>query len=183
MIKNKTTGYHGTTYDAAQSILTEKRFRHSTRNNDWLGTGSYFFAYKAHAKYWVNNDNFASQKTAILEADLEYTRGQLLDLDDPDDLYRLNKTISKAIANAKTSKNPGPIVNFENLSEDRRWCFACNFFRKLNPSIGIIMYTFPTEYCDISGFSKNQRQICVSFDSIIVNIKNITESRGVSDER
>lgn len=171
MIKYKITGYHGTTYDAAQNILKEKQFRHSTRKNDWLGTGSYFFAYKAHAKYWLKNETFKSQKTAILEADFEYTREQLLDLDDPEDFFKLDRTIKKAIANIKTGKNPGPIVNLENSPVDKQWCLACNFYRKLNRSIGIIIYTFPIEPRSIAGFSQTQRQICVSNDDLVVNIK------------
>ena len=86
-------GYHGTTLSAAESILKDGYFKHSTRNNDWLGTGAYFFSYEDHAKQWIKHRRFRGKKTQILKATLGYTSEQMLDLDNPETRRQINHVV------------------------------------------------------------------------------------------
>lgn len=172
MINYTKTGYHGTIYSSAQNILKEQQFKPSTRKNDWLGTGAYFFAYRIHAEQWIQHKRYRSQKTAILAAEMVYTNNQMLDLDDPRMLDLMNKLVEKAVDKLNKSKTSGAIIDFNQKSPSERWCFSCNLYRKLNPDIGIIKYTFPESQkkCGASGFVANQCQICVSDNGIITKI-------------
>lgn len=172
MIKETKIGYHGTTYSAAQKIISDQQFNPSTRSNDWLGTGVYFFAYKIHAEQWTQHRRYISQKTAILAAEMVYTDAQMLDLDDPQMLDLMNTVVEKSIAKTNASKVSGAIVDFTKKSRQERWCFACNLYRKLNPNIGIIKYTFPgsPRQQGTSGFVPNQCQLCVSDNKIITKV-------------
>ncbi len=168
MSKYKTTGYHGTTQGISQTILSEQRFKESTRSNDWLGTGAYFFAYKQHAEQWTTHGRYNGMSTAVLEADLEYTQDQLLDLDDPQRLADVEEVVKEAISLSTSSNNP---TTAHLKSEQEKWCFACNLFRSLYPKIGITIYTFPQKVMPYSRLRINQRQICVSDPSIITGIR------------
>ena len=45
-----TKGYHGTLADTAKSVIEENGFRVSSKKNEWLGTGVYFFAVNCKCK-------------------------------------------------------------------------------------------------------------------------------------
>lgn len=168
MSKHKITGYHGTTQSSSQTILAEQQFKESTRSNDWLGTGAYFFAYKEHAQQWTSHSRYNGIPTTILEADLEYTQEQLLDLDDPQRLADVEEVVKEAISLSTSSDNP---TTAHLKSEQETWCFACNLFRSLVPEIGITIYTFSRKVMPYSRLRINQRQICVSDPSIITGIR------------
>ena len=70
MNKIRNTGYHGTTRTNAEKILQEQRFINSTKANEWLGDGVYFFAYRSDAEWWVKANRYKNQKTEILKAEL-----------------------------------------------------------------------------------------------------------------
>lgn len=170
------TAYHGTTEESAESILRTGRFYKSSKNIDWLGSGVYFFQYKAHAVWWSRNEakkgKNAGQSPAILSAKLTYTEQQQLDLDDPDDLKKLNGFVENALKLSTNLKNI--YVNLE-ANQVKKWCFACNLYKKRNEQIGIIMYTFPSKSYRGNGiYSENQKQICVNDETIISDISLVT---------
>lgn len=172
MNKNSMVGYHGTTRENAEKIVSEQSFIDSDKENDWLGRGVYFFAYKWHASWWVTHNRYRGKKVEILEAKLQYTDEQMLDLDDPEQLRILDDIVKYAVANANSSNDP---IRADLKTKQEHWCFACNLIKKLDLSIGIMVYTFQDsgkrfEY-EYSKFSGNQRQICVSDHSIITDVK------------
>lgn len=167
-------GYHGTTRVNADKIISEQHFNESSRDSDWLGMGVYFFAYKWHADWWITHPRYSGEEMAVLVADLQYTNEQHLDLDDPATLMAVNRIVAKAIEKAKEAGENIGNVDFSGKKNDKRWCFACNLMRKINPQLGIITYTFhPGCRPGVSGYSQNQKQICVSDHSIIRDIKRI----------
>lgn len=172
MYKVQTTGYHSTTCENAEKILSEQHFIESRKNNEWLGNGVYFFAYMADADWWRKQKRFDSKSTEILSADLEYTNIQLLDLDDTEQLEKMERIVKKF---AKLDGNT--YIRAANLSMKKRayqLCWACNLMKKIAPEIGILMYTFRRKYmCKCSLFEANQKQICVSDQSIIKSIKKV----------
>lgn len=175
MGNNTMVGYHGTTSCAAERILEEGCFKHSDRDNDWLGTGSYFFAHRIHAERWTEHSRYSGKETQVLEAVLAYTSEQLLDLDDPEVLEHVNQVVKAAIEKLNSSGEQGAVVNLNLLGKMQKWCTVCNIYRKLNTDIGITVYTFSGRVTEVSGYRENQRQICVSDDSIVVSIQ---KSRG-----
>lgn len=172
MSKIKNIGYYGTTQAKADKILREQRFINSTKNNEWLGNGVYFFAYQNDAEWWVKADRFKNQKTAIIKADLEYTDKQLLDLDDREQLEKMYKILREAF------KIRGNGADFNVYITDKplyqQFCWACNMIKKILPSIGIIIYTFSqNKNYKYIPFTANQRQICVSDHTIIKYISRV----------
>ncbi len=173
--KVKMTGYHGTTYENAEKILSDQHFIESHRDNEWLGSGAYFFAYKAHADWWRTHSRYKGRRTEILSADLEYTEIQLLDLDDPEQMQQMERIVKEF-----SQLDGDTHVRAANLSMEERshqLCWACNLMKELVPEIGIVIYTFyPFQRRKISKYTSlegNQRQICVSNQSIIKSIKKV----------
>ena len=97
MNKIRNTGYHGTTRTNAEKILQEQRFINSTKANEWLGDGVYFFAYRSDAEWWVKANRYKNQKTEILKAELAYNEEQLLDLDNSQQLLDMEKFLQNYV--------------------------------------------------------------------------------------
>lgn len=169
-----TPGYHTTTISDARSILSRHIFIDSNGPQEWLGKGFYFFAYLYDAKQWrTKNKRLIGKETCILAADLMYSKEQLLDLDNPEDLETLEAVLSITAERNSSAKKPISIESNKALWE-KRICAACNLARKFYPKIGIIIYTFSnhqrTEFQN-NYFFQMQRQMCVSDHSIIHNIR------------
>lgn len=174
MAQRQIVGYHGTTKRNADEILRCGRFNDSTKENEWLGHGVYFFEYKAHAIEWTKHDRFKDEVVQVLASDLIFEESQLLDLDNPADYADLKDVITRLVAKYNEEGKYISIKPNALALRSKQWCFACNTIRELQPNIGIIIYTFPikmtTDY-EKGFFQKNQRQICVSKHSIIHNIR------------
>lgn len=161
-------GYHGTTQSNAEQILKSNIFIESTKNNEWLGRGVYFFQYKYHAEWWISHHRFKGKDTQILKAKLEFENSQLLDLDDPQKLEEL-ESVAQHMVDIANSTSDHTNAKF---TDQEKWCFACNAYRALHPEIGIIVYTFGKgKLYENSNFKGNQRQICVSHSPIITKIE------------
>lgn len=174
MEKIKILGYHGTTQENAQKILKDQTFVDSKRNNDWLGTGVYFFSYLGDAEWWISAKRYCDVETCILKSQLEYTKEQLLDLDDFEQLKSVNRIITDYLRKINEAESGIVKINLEKMKRDQKWNFVCNTMRRLCPEIGIIMYTFMRDtYFDVIGFKQMQHQICVSDHSIIGETESI----------
>lgn len=166
-------GYHGTLLSKAEQILDTQYFRPSTKNIEWLGKGVYFFAYKRHAQDWAKGESEKSrnngEKYAVLKATLCFEESHLLDMDDPDQLDQVNQLVEKAIIKSSASVN-SPKADTRKAERLQRWCFACNFYRKINTDVGVTMYTFVKRYKG-NEYPYTQRQICISDNKIINKIE------------
>ena len=165
-------GYHGTTLDNAVKIVADQEFIDSNKDNEWLGTGVYFFAYKAHAEWWIGHERFQGKETRVLKAELKYREEQLLDLDNPAMQEIANSVLKSAITTANAKGEKLMSVDLDKLPSDKRCNIACNLVRFLCPEYGITSYTY-TVKCKpgIMGFKQTQKQICVSDHSIIGKIE------------
>lgn len=167
MGKNKILVYHGTSTEAAGRIRKERLFRESRKDIEWLGKGAYFFAFKKDAEDWTMKMKYRLKDGVVLTVQLEYEDQEMLDLDDSAQLIALDQELQKLekrIFNNCTTKFSGGV------GQKRRWCLACNLYRKLHPEIAITSYTFHQGVSDISGFQFNQRQLCVSKQKSITEI-------------
>lgn len=166
MAQNKQTAYHGTSVAAAANIRKEQHFRNSEKDNEWLGSGVYFFRYKGHAQRWIKNRGL--EPGDVLTVTLEYDDRELLDLDDPDQLEAVNREMMPLINKMRLS---GGIKPGKRYGKWLHWCLVCNLYRKLHPEVGIIIYTFAQKKePGASRFPSNERQICVSRHKIITQI-------------
>lgn len=170
----KKTGYHGLPREYVLDTISQQRMHESMKDNEWLGRGVYFFQYIAHAKWWISQKRYIGRETAILKASLTYTDKQLLNLDDPEEKRKLEVIFAEVIS--KRDKNDDPFFLIEKPSKYQKWCFACNTIRKICPEIGIITYTFnfDIDYGQPSVFPGNQRQMCVSDQTIISDIQEVS---------
>jgi hypothetical protein len=163
--QNKITGYHGTSAAAADCIRREQHFRESTNDDEWLGSGVYFFFYRRHAENWIIRRKL--KQGTVLTVQLQYDDDAMLDLDDPNQMQSLNhemESLNKLINDSISVQWP------EKDALHKRWCFGCNLYRQLHPEIGIISYTFPQKKTGVSNFHFNERQLCVSQSEIIADI-------------
>lgn len=173
MAENRVSGYHGTIQIRANAILKEKKFHPSSKDTEWLGRGIYFFPYVWHAKKWAEQESRRTHKTnrfaVVLKASLLYGNSQMCDLDDPDMLSRVNEFV------AATIQKSGITVNFSTLEKRKKWCLACNIYRKYHPEIAITSYTFivNVKRDTYIGLRETQRQLCVSDDTIIHDIQRL----------
>lgn len=100
--------FHGTTKESAIKILRDNQFKpgEDFDNEDFLGRGVYFFKEKEHAILWnlkkakddgKRNLNYSEYilEYAVLKADLNIMRENLLDLNCPKDILKYNKILKK----------------------------------------------------------------------------------------
>lgn len=169
----KTKGYHGTTDTAAASIISQNKFYISKKDIEWLCAGTYFFAHKAYATDWatreVNKPAHAGCSPVVLSVKLTYEDFQLLDLDDPTQRDQVNELI-KGFIDVTASVKDSPKADMHKVEQRKKWCFACNLYRRLHKGIAITSFTFLVRD-NPNGFPDTQRQFCVSDPAIISNIK------------
>ncbi|MHB9949476.1 hypothetical protein CF055_10435 [Clostridium botulinum] len=106
----KFTGYHGTDNSGAQSILRYKKYKASNKENEWLGTGIYFFidenekvAIENAYKWATNYKKFRFY--SVLKTIVNTNKDKIIDFNDPDWQWvyhkyreeRINYTINKGI--------------------------------------------------------------------------------------
>lgn len=165
---NTLSGYHGTTQENANKILEQQYFKESTKENEWLGKGVYFFAFKDSAKWWIQADRYKNQDTAILKAVLKYENEQFLELDDPAQLKKINEYMKYIASQNKVVRD----LYLEQQDKAKVWCFVCNLIKRIEPNIGMIAYTFQRKDCySHTKLYSNHRQICVSKQEIITDIQ------------
>ena len=163
-----TKGYHGTLADTAKSVIEENGFRVSSKKNEWLGTGVYFFAYRQHALDWIKHRRYKNKKTAVLSAIFEYNDIEYLDLDDPSNIDKLNATVQTIIETSEDTE-----FDLSSLSIEEKRNIYCNMYRRAYPNTKVISYTFSRNHepYTVAGYKKNQKQYCVIDPSLIKNIQ------------
>ena len=72
-------GYHGTTKSAANLIIKNSTFNKSSKVNEWLGHGVYFYELIEKAQWWSKNKN----EPVIIEAPISVQEDKLVNLDKP----------------------------------------------------------------------------------------------------
>ncbi|EPY2286502.1 hypothetical protein ACTQ4P_18475 [Clostridium sporogenes] len=106
----KFTGFHGTDNSGAQAILRYKKYKASNKENEWLGTGIYFFIDEnrkvaiENAYKWATNYK-KIRFYSVLETIVNTNKDKIIDFNDPEWQWvyhkyreeRINYTINKGI--------------------------------------------------------------------------------------
>jgi hypothetical protein len=72
-------GYHGTSRASAESIL-DTEFSLSIRNDDWLGTGVYFWQDAPHHAYWWAKEYKRFDDPVVLRSEIYFNPNLCMDL-------------------------------------------------------------------------------------------------------
>ena len=165
-------GYHGTSKPNAASILSDG-FLPSTKDNEWLGNGIYFFSSIETAMYWA--DRQYSNNSAVLQSNLCASREEHLNLSIPADFHKYYDFIQEYIKELKDQGAPLPVFKDKNgkVGERIERCFWCNLYARTH-SIKLISFIFPQIQSGNTFGIPNllyNRQICVFDQSAIRNIK------------
>ncbi len=105
--------FHGTDFDSACKIISDKEFYPSNDEDDYLGSGVYFFeASRWHAKDWVirkaNRNGFASY--AIIKAEINL--GRCFDLNNFEHRKYLTEVVQVFEKRGAVGINDAVVINF-----------------------------------------------------------------------
>ena len=161
-------GYHGTSESSANLILQQNCFKPSQTTHEWLGKGIYFFEDRNHAIGWANirSRKGHSETAVVLAADISFKKGELFDLDIPQNVIELEKFCAQTLKSFKTGA-----PHFKNLQEIR--CFWSDYYKETHPNIKVMAYTFESTEQVLAGFPIKQRQLCINDHSVISNIRKV----------
>ena len=98
----ETIAYHTTEKDRAASILEDKFFKESTKDNEWLGHGVYFWDSLEDAVWWKNNvKNADKDDTVIIKVKLRCKYSEYRDLSIKKNMQEYEKECMEVIINNK----------------------------------------------------------------------------------
>ena len=184
-MKHNFVGYHGTIKEYADNIIAEDSFHISTKSNEWLGKGIYFFVDKNSAKWWADmaqrkakrNCSFNGDDTPkILSVIIIYCDNQYFDLDIKDNLEQVSQGAQAFFELLKSQKMGIPKFkdSFQYAS------FAMDLFIEKHPEIKVVSKTFLDRRSEIyfDGYMSMQKQVCAIDNSVISNIQIEGGSNG-----
>lgn len=160
------TGYHGTVGENIDSILQDilkNGFKISSKNNEWLGKGIYFFDNINNAHWWNNSHKKKKLNKGIIKAEIFSEIKHFLDLDDEEDRKKFESKIPKY---KDILKSQGIEIKEEDASRILA-CLLLNLYSKEH-GIKLLKKTFSLNnknYLEI--LSKTQTQYCVIDNSNI----------------
>lgn len=163
-------GYHGTNKKAADSIIKNQIFNKSTKKNEWLGEGVYFYELLEKAQWWSEKKH----SPTIIEATISVSEDKLLNLDKPSEEDKLAEFIKFIDKSEKQ-------FIFSSDKTERRCQIITMYMQYIdyNVVIGTFVSTnkkYKNELDEI-GYIRTERQICVHDTSCIVynNLRVVVE--------
>lgn len=156
------TGYHGTNKSSANNILKDRSFFISQGNEEWLGTGIYFYDNYSDALYW--NKDGAKYSEKIIHAIIKIADDEFLDIDSINghDLYY---EVIKLIY------NQCPEIVKGSVQENQ--CAVMNLIWDTNKNIKVIAASFAKEKTIIKTLidaRPKRREFCVKENCSIKDV-------------
>jgi hypothetical protein len=148
-------GFHTTTSNNARKITFDNKFKPSTKTNEWLGEGIYFWLTYEDAMYWFEKSNTFINEMCIISVNLTLDENKILDLDIPDNMNILVEFVNTYTNEMLKISKKSP--KFKSIEEKR--CFYCNLYKR-KYSLDAIIFTFSQEYNSV-GFTVKRKQVCV----------------------
>ncbi|MHB9307305.1 hypothetical protein KST83_03910 [Fusobacterium nucleatum] len=160
------TGYHGTVGEDVRIILNDilkNGFRISSKNNEWLGRGIYFFDNINNAHWWNNSNRKKELNKGIIKAEIFSKIEYFLDLDDEEDRKKFKAKIPEY---KKMIRDEGVELGEEDANRILA-CLLLNLYSKEH-GIKLLRKTFSLNNENLlEVLSKTQTQYCVTDNSNI----------------
>lgn len=157
----KVIGYHATSIANAEKIEKKRLFVASTKGNEWLGAGVYFWAHEGDAIWWMEQlkkrKNKKYKENTILKCGLKSQEKYYRDfsLRVPEDYIVFCKKLDEYIKES-TGEHP----TFEDEAQARN--FYCDLYKK-EFNLRVLACAFNTVGKDSKfGFDDRRLQYCVS---------------------
>lgn len=154
-------GYHGTTQDNSLSIIRNKNFKKSIKNNEWLGHGVYFYELYEKAEWWAR----FKKKPAVIKTKILVPEKSYINLDKPSEEDKLAEFIKSIETSGKKFIVSGDINEFR--------CQILNLYMKYE-GCKVISATLPStnkkykRQLESIGYPRTEKQICVRDTKCIV---------------
>ncbi|GGB85311.1 hypothetical protein [Staphylococcus nepalensis] len=154
-------GYHGTTQNSALNIIENNNFKKSTKKNEWLGHGVYFYELYEKAEWWGSRN----EKPAIIKSNILVPEKYYINLDKPSEEDKLAEFIKFVERSGKKF-----IVSGDKIEKR---CKLMNLYMKYG-DFKVISATFPStnknykNHLDSIGYVRTEKQICVHDTECIV---------------
>lgn len=144
------TGYHGTSLESGNSIISDKQFNISHGPKEWLGNGIYFYFSFEDAYKWKESE-------AIIHAIIKINEDEYLDIESEE-----GKKLYRGVLNLITSAQSKPVNS--NADAQKNQCAVMRMIWNQNPTIKVISASFPVEPTKIKtliDLRDRRREFCV----------------------
>ncbi|MCI8478830.1 MAG: hypothetical protein HFE97_10950 [Oscillospiraceae bacterium] len=180
--------YHGTSLENAQKIQTEGQFKSSNKDNEWAGTGVYFFIDKPGSKSCAANKNAAKwaklfkkyPHPCVMKATVQIEQAQILDFDQEDmrDLFHQCRTryFQEACRRAQAQ---GIALKETYLEPGKLDCAAIDYMCKLFHFHAVIKPVYISCLSDVyrngghrypKSFTPNCTMLCLKDQNLICDL-------------
>lgn len=190
LISKQYQGYHGSSAENIDNIISSDKFKQMRRNNHWLGQGIYFFEDDKQLSYvFAKSDpKYKDKDIASIECDIRCNPDNLLNLikqEDKEYLAELFNEFKTSLLNKRKQRNIFPkkddtpreieekqqkvrSVFFDSLDPDKVKVIRCIFdksFKNDNGKFNIIEKQL--------GINDRHIQLCIREQSVILNKKKV----------
>jgi hypothetical protein len=178
--------YHGTTDEALESILTQRRFKQSEGIKHYLGKGLYFYDDFNHARVWavMKAKRFGSQP-AVIQCLIDVPEEYCLDLDhraEQDFFFKERNKYIRRIRQKRLEVKAYTDSNFCDFIAKRLSIkLISKTFVYVHPKERQIRYVFSNEKIDpfdVTRIYRTEKQYCIKDQGIITDIREIKMLRG-----
>lgn len=150
------TGYHGATNEKANRIEREGRFPLSHSDEEWLGTGIYFYFSIGDAYNWRSSD-------VIYHAVIKINDDEYFDLDTPEGLALVRRTV-EYLYSQQTDMKPSKHAIQKNT------CAVMQMIWESYPGVKVMAASFhpePTKMPFLLEVRPKRKEFCVRDNSSI----------------
>lgn len=168
------TGYHGTTLEAADSIISHGMFNISTGTEQWLGNGIYFFPDFENALNWRYKET-DSYPEAVVHVLIRLEKNEILDADSSEGIALLKEVCDYICSSANVKIPKG--------KEQENQCNALKMIWDKCKSIKMIIAKLPSENSSLPiliDYRKKHVEFCIRDNDPIV-YKSIIHRGDIHD--
>lgn len=169
MAKKELIGYHTTTRQNAEKILSSTFEVNLKTNDDWLGEGIYFWEDIANAQWWKSvHFKGTTYDTCTLCAKLICDEEEYIDLSiakNMNDLVNFADTLANEMAEMGMF-----FPDFKTPNQMKH--FYCTAFKK-KYQIKIMRHTFEHKEINPAGFQMLRPQLCATDASVVHDVESI----------
>lgn len=160
------SGYHGTTLEAAESIISSNEFRISKKDIEWLGDGIYFYCEIDDAIKWNNAQ-------AVIHTIISVESDNFLDLDS-DEGKKIFKKVKEHLVEQYSLKIS------ETKNKQKNQCAILRTIWNTNKNISVIAGSFREEkdiLPTLTDEGRKRREFCVKNNSFVKYMHCIKKER------